>query len=75
MKENKTYMCDGINENCLGEIPYDDVIWFTSRVGLCPICYGRLTRPLVPFKVIEFCYNEMDGGDDEMAEFLIGLTK
>ena len=71
--ERDTYMCDGKSSSCLGEIPYDDVNWFTSSLGFCEHCWGRLHR--APQKILDYCYDECEAGDDEVAEFVIGLTE
>ena len=68
-----TYGCDGLSNSCLGEIPYEDVHWFTSSIGFCPHCSGRLMRH--PQKVLEFCYDECNAGDNEIAQFVIELTR
>lgn len=68
-----TYGCDGQSSSCLGEIPFEDVNWFTSSLGFCTHCFGRLHRH--PQKVLDFCYDEVEGGDDSVAEFIVELTK
>lgn len=74
MAYKDTYMCDGINNNCLGEIDFNEVNWFTPGIGFCPVCWGRLHRASVPQKILDFCYDEVEGGDSEMADFVVGLT-
>lgn len=69
----ETYGCDGLSTNCLGEIPFSEVDWFTGSIGFCVHCSGRLHRH--PQKILDFCYEQCEGGDNEIANFVIGLTR
>ena len=68
-----TYLCDGQSSSCLGEIPFDEVNWFTSGMGFCTHCNGRLHRH--PQKLLDFLREQIEVGDDEIANFTVMLTK
>lgn len=72
-ESNGTYLCDGLSQNCLGIIPIAEVNWFTSCLGFCTHCNGRLHRH--PQKILEFCYDECESGNEEIANFVVSLTK
>ena len=59
------YSCDG----CGKILPFDDVTWYTSTIGFCRKCATNLYRN-VPLTVRNFCYDEIEGGDNDVAEFI-----
>lgn len=64
-----TYCCDGCGKTC----PWPLVNWFTSTVGFCEKCHSRLINR-VPQTVLDFCYDEIESGSDEVAEFISKLA-
>lgn len=64
------YGCDG----CGNRLPFDDIRWFTSTVGFCPDC-NTLLHKRVPQCILDFCYDEVEGGNDEVAEFLANQVR
>ena len=70
----ETYICDGHNSDCMGEIDYDDVKWFTSRIGLCPKCWEALHR--TPHIILSSCYERCENdGSAGLINTVLELTK
>ena len=67
--EEDTYYCDG----CGKPESYEDLFWFTSSIGFCDKCDTKLHKN-VPQSVLDFCYDECEGGDNEVAAFIIDLA-
>jgi hypothetical protein len=65
-QDDNTYGCDGCGER----FDWDDINWFTSSIGFCNKCYDLLHRR-VPSSVLDFCYDRCEGGDNEIAQFII----
>lgn len=64
------YCCDGCGE----PVEFDNVYWFTSSIGFCEKC-DNLLHKKVPQAVLNFCYDECEGGDNEIAEFICNQVK
>lgn len=56
-------------DGCGEPVDWDNVYWFTSSIGFCEKC-DVLLHKKVPQAVLDFCYDECEGGDNEIAEFI-----
>ena len=68
--DSDTYGCDGCGER----FAWDDIHWFTSSIGFCEKC-DILLHKKVPQSVLDFCYDECEGGSDEVAEFIVSQVR
>jgi len=76
-EEDDTYGCDGMNKNCTCITNYDDIWWYTSCLGFCPVCTERLLENLDKlseddrFELLEDCEN----GNEEAIDRVVSMTE
>ena len=68
-----TYGCDGMNDNCMGAVRFDDINWFNSGLGFCDCCHERL------FSQIGDRYDELydrcEADDKKAVDEVIEMTR
>ena len=67
------YGCDGLNEDCYGNINFDNVNWFNSGLGFCDCCHKKLFSKIGDRE--EYLYTQCEANDGVAVEEVVSMTK